>query len=216
MSSRKAEIIASAIKLFNENSCSKTTTRHICLDLNISVGNLYYYFKSKEEILICIYESFMNELGALLTDIGENKNSPFDYYNFLLSQIEFEYTYRFLRLEMSTLIVKYLKLKEAFEEGLKIKITQLKNLYKHEMKYGYLNTLDEDEIDFFVSNIWIIGSQWEIYWILKSNDTEKNRRKNGLLNLLYFIKPYLSKKGLKDTNLLSSILYVKKEDNVSL
>ncbi len=213
MSNRKEKIIEVSIELFNDNGTKNTTTRHICEKLGISVGNLYYYFKNKEEIIILIYQRFMNELGALFIEVDDDVDVAFDFHKFLLSQMEFEYKYRFLRLEMSNLISAYPKVKSSLEEEIKHKIEQLDYLYKHQEKFGYLKKLDENERKFLISNSWIIGSQWELFWILSKQENELIRRKNGVLNLLYFIKPYLSKKGLEKTSLLESITYLQKEND---
>lgn len=49
---RKAEIIDAAIKLFYEKGYLKTSMQDIANNLSISKGLLYYYYKSKEEILL--------------------------------------------------------------------------------------------------------------------------------------------------------------------
>ena len=52
MTTTKEKIIETSINLFNEKGCLNTSTRHIADELGISIGNLYYHFKNKEEILI--------------------------------------------------------------------------------------------------------------------------------------------------------------------
>jgi len=213
LSSRKEKIIETSIELFNTKGAINTTTRHICDELGISVGNLYYYFKNKEEIIIVIYQKFMSELGAHFTAVDEKVDTAFDYYKFLTAQMEYEYQYRFLRLEMANLIQAYPKVREALEFGVKIKMQQLTYLYKHQMNFGYLKEMDEQELEFITANTMIIGSQWEIYWILSHCENELQRRINGVLNLLYFMKPYMTNKGLEETNLLDSIKFLQKENN---
>jgi len=73
--------------------------------------------------------------------------------------------------------------------------------------------MDEQELEFITANTMIIGSQWEIYWILSHCENELQRRRNGVLNLLYFMKPYMTNKGLDETNLLDSIKFLQKENN---
>ena len=75
----------------------KLQTRHICEDLGISVGNLYYYFKGKEEIIICIYENFMKELALSFDLVSKEKDKAFDFYEFLDTQMNFEYKYRLFK-----------------------------------------------------------------------------------------------------------------------
>jgi len=213
LSSRKEKIIEISIELFNTKGAINTTTRHICDELGISVGNLYYYFKNKEEIIIVIYQKFMSELGAHFTAIDEKVDTAFDYYKFLTAQIEYEYQYRFLRLEMANLIQTYPIVRESLELGIKLKMQQLTYLYKHQMNFGYVKKMDEQELEFMTANTMIIGSQWEIYWILSKCEDELLRRKNGVLNILYFMKPYLTQKGLEETNLIESIKFLQKEIN---
>ena len=88
-------------------------------------------------------------------------------------------------------------------------------LYKHQQKYGYMKEIDDDELKFVISNIWTIVYHWDIYWILnnkENNYDEKQKLKNGVLNFLYFFKPYMTEKGLKEPKLeilIKDILYDK-------
>lgn len=211
MTSRKNLIIQESINLFNEKGCINTSTRHIASKLGISVGNLYYYFKNKEEIIIAIYEEFMSLISKQLTSVRDGQDLAFDYYDFLQQQMTYELKYRFFRLELNNIYQNYPKVKEAFEQSHIQKKQQIKYVYTHQIKYGYMKSLDEDELDFLVSNTWIIVTQWEIYWLIDRLDDEKQRRRNGILNILYFIKPYMTIKGLEDTNLLTSINYLNKK-----
>ena len=47
----KEKILLTAIELFNKYTASAISTNHIAAEMNISPGNLYYYFKNKEEII---------------------------------------------------------------------------------------------------------------------------------------------------------------------
>ena len=73
----------------------------------------------------------------------------------------------------------------------------LKKLLNHQIFYGYIRTMDENEMNFLVSNSWIIAINNLSYWNLLSNDLIENAKK-GSLNLYYFIKPYLTQKSLAD------------------
>jgi hypothetical protein len=153
----------------------------------------------------------MDEVTSHTTSLKDGEDKAFNYHAFLLDQMRYELKYRFLRLEMNNLFSKYPKVKNAFSKGMAIKLEQLKLMFSHQIKYGYIKELDEKELEYFVSNNWIIITQWEIFWILKALEDEKSRRENGILNLLYFIKPYLTKKGLEESSLLKSINYLQKE-----
>lgn len=208
MSNRKEEILETAAKLFNEKGCMNTSTRHIADDLNISVGNLYYYYKNKEEIIIAIYEKYMGSISSYLTSIKDQMDMPFDYHALFSSQMEFEKKCPFLRLEISNLYKTYPKVKETIEKRVIEKAFELKSLFLHQIRYGYMINLDENELNFICSNTWVIGSQWELYWIFTKIEDERLRKLHGILNLLYLLKPYHTKKGLEKSNLLNSIEYI--------
>lgn len=52
----KLKIIQTALRLFLENGFSNTSARALCNDLDISLGNLTFYFPSKENLLAVLIE----------------------------------------------------------------------------------------------------------------------------------------------------------------
>ena len=75
--SRKAEhtrrqILETALRLFRERGYEGTTMRAIASEAGVSIGNAYYYFKSKEHLIQAYYgRSHVEHLNAcadLLTD----------------------------------------------------------------------------------------------------------------------------------------------------
>jgi len=56
---RRAEIIAAARRLFQIREYEKTTMQDVMDDLGIAKGTIYYYFKSKEELM----DAVINQMG---------------------------------------------------------------------------------------------------------------------------------------------------------
>jgi AcrR family transcriptional regulator len=193
----KEKIIETSIKLFNGKGCLNTSTRHISDELGISVGNLYYYFKNKEEILIEIFINYVNIIFKEINAINYEKDEIFLLKDFLLNNLETDIKYRFLHLELNLLLISFPKFRKIMEEQLQNEIKMIKKLLNHQISYGYIKTMNENEIDFLVSNSWIIASNNLSYWNLLSNDLFCNAKK-GSLNMYYFIKPYLTQKCLDD------------------
>ena len=69
MSKTKERIKSIAKKLFNEQGIADITMRKIALAAGMSVGNLNYHFKKREEVLEALYfemvEVFDKPLGKL-------------------------------------------------------------------------------------------------------------------------------------------------------
>lgn len=57
----RAHILQTALDLFEENGYEKTTMRGIARAAGVSLGNAYYYFRSKEELIQGFYERVHQE-----------------------------------------------------------------------------------------------------------------------------------------------------------
>ena len=196
----KDKIIETSVKLFNEKGCLNTSTRHISDELGISVGNLYYHFKNKEEILIEIFLRYVNVVFKEISFLNHSQDEIFLLKNFLVDTLDSNIEYRFLHLELNLLLISFSKFKTIMQEQLKLEIKMIKELLYHQIKYGYLKQLNEIEIEFLVSNSWILATSNLSYWNLLSDDIIKNVKK-GSLNVYYLIKPYLTQKSLDDENI---------------
>ena len=196
----KDKIIETSVKLFNEKGCLNTSIRHISNELGISVGNLYYHFKNKEEILIEIFLRYVNAVFKEISFLNHSQDEIFLLKNFLVDTLDSNIEYRFLHLELNLLLISFSKFKTIMQEQLKLEIKMIKELLYHQIKYGYLKQLNEIEIEFLVSNSWILASSNLSYWNLLSDDIIKNVKK-GSLNVYYLIKPYLTQKSLDDENI---------------
>ena len=195
MATTKEKIIEVSIELFNEKGCLNTSTRHIADKLGISVGNLYYHFKNKEQILIEIFINYVKIVFKEVNLINYEKDEIFLLKDFLLNNLETNIKYRFLHLELNLLLISFSQFKNIMEEQLQNEIKMIKKLLKHQITYGYIKSMNENEMNFLVSNSWIIATNNLSYWNLLSSDLITNAKK-GSLNMYYFIKPYLTQKSL--------------------
>ncbi|UOE95652.1 TetR/AcrR family transcriptional regulator [Alkalihalobacillus sp. LMS39] len=58
----KEKIFEKSIVLFGKNGFTETSIQHIVEELGVTKGTFYYYFTSKEELLMEIHLRFINEL----------------------------------------------------------------------------------------------------------------------------------------------------------
>lgn len=75
ISHKKLRLIESAKKLFYEQGVNNTTLASIAYLADVPLGNVYYYFKSKESIVLSVIEYQRNEIKKHLNEINNVQNA---------------------------------------------------------------------------------------------------------------------------------------------
>src|SRR4051794_11532434 len=68
---KKREILDAASRVFRRRGLQATGMRDIAAELGMAVGNLYYYFKDKEELLAFVQEDALNGLLEIAARVRE-------------------------------------------------------------------------------------------------------------------------------------------------
>ena len=76
--STRVDILKSAAKAFRRLGYHGATVEQIAAALHMKKGNLYYYFKNKEEILFACHQYSLDRLLQLLDEIEHGKMPPED------------------------------------------------------------------------------------------------------------------------------------------
>lgn len=73
---RKQEITETAMALFEQKGVQKTSMNDIAKELNVAKGLIYYYFRSKEELISFVIDEFSKgvdeELEKIMNDDGKS------------------------------------------------------------------------------------------------------------------------------------------------
>src|SRR5216110_2126708 len=70
--STRVDILKSAAKAFRKLGYHGATVEQIAAALHMKKGNLYYYFKNKEEILFACHQYSLDRLAGILDDVQHN------------------------------------------------------------------------------------------------------------------------------------------------
>ncbi|HEX4253413.1 MAG TPA: TetR family transcriptional regulator [Pseudonocardia sp.] len=65
----RQQIVAAALTLFREQGYQGTTMRAVAASAGVSVGNAYYYFSSKEELIQGFYDQMVTDQAAACVEL---------------------------------------------------------------------------------------------------------------------------------------------------
>lgn len=83
---RKAEMIAAARELFEQNGIGDTSVSQIVRHVGVAQGLFYYYFRSKDEVVEAVADQILEELDRATREIIDDSNT--DFYQKLLAFID--------------------------------------------------------------------------------------------------------------------------------
>jgi len=196
MSATKQKILKQSLQLFNELGISNVSLRDIADEAGISVGNLQYHFKKREDIIESLYFQIVEKidriyaiknedlLESLLTISNEMIKILFEYHFFLLDFITITRNNKKIKDHYS----KLSKHREAaFLEATKVLIDHgifRKALLKNEYQHLYKRT----EV---ISNFWFSSI------LIQAKTLSKKSIEGYSLLISQSMYPYLTTKAKK-------------------
>ncbi len=72
----RATILGAARTLFNERGLENVSLRNIADELDISIGNLTYHFKRRDDIVFELYLELVEQMDKLVSDEGQVMADP--------------------------------------------------------------------------------------------------------------------------------------------
>ncbi len=70
---KRARLVAAARDVVHRQGVEKTTLAGIAQDADVPVGNVYYYFKTKDELVEAAIESQVQEIEAMLNSLERHR-----------------------------------------------------------------------------------------------------------------------------------------------
>ncbi|MCH2231714.1 MAG: TetR/AcrR family transcriptional regulator [Crocinitomicaceae bacterium] len=194
MRDTKSNILQSAQKLFNENGVTSVSLRSIAYDAEISVGNLQYHFKKRDDVIEALYFNLVDDIDSIDLTFDQDLLGSFLAY----SKQMFTYLFqnRFFLLDFTTLVRSNQKIKDHYSELSKRRqgeFIQVANiLIEHgvfrgpELKNEYLDLYKRLEV---LTNFWFSSV------FIEKNILKENEIQNYLELVGKGIYPYLTPEG---------------------
>jgi AcrR family transcriptional regulator len=118
----RERIVETSLALFNRFGEPNVTTGLIADELDISPGNLYYHFHSKDEITNTLFAAFAREMDRVLTLPAARPANVEDMWLFLHLLFELIWRYRFFYRDLNDLLSRNRTLEVQFKRLLERKV----------------------------------------------------------------------------------------------
>lgn len=157
---RRAQMIRGAVTLFKEKGFHRTTTREIAKASGFSIGTLYEYIRTKEDVLYLVCDSIYDEVHARLETLDVENGSL----NVLVTAIE--HYYGLIDDMQDEFVVMYQESKSLPKDALQYvlnKEMEMVSLFERLLKdcaeSGELN-LTPKEIPLAANHLFVQGQMW--------------------------------------------------------
>ncbi|HOP63184.1 MAG TPA: TetR/AcrR family transcriptional regulator [Spirochaetota bacterium] len=202
-------ILLTALKLFNEHTASAISTNHISAEMNISPGNLYYYFKNKEEIIRDIYKKLSELADAIWyhPELGQSEEGLVDYFRNLASHM---YEFRFFYLELNVILKNDPVLKNEYIDRSDRILLQMMVIFSNFIQKKIMKNFDsEREKKYLMRNIWTVGQMWMTYSNIKYDSVTSEIVNDGVWQMYTVVEHLFTKRArAKIENMLFEIFPV--------
>jgi AcrR family transcriptional regulator len=174
-------ILETAIRLFNEKGTKAITTNHIATAMGISPGNLYYHFRSREDIILAILD-MMDECGFEAMSGIESETAPMSLEalerKFNVIQ-EINWRFRFFKRELPARVMHDQALKKRFRKSHDAILFMIKDSLLRAVDAGFLKKMDNDEMNLFAHELWLVILFWLNYLEISGMKVTKNNIEMG-------------------------------------
>lgn len=206
---RTAErILATTLELFNRFGEPNVSTTLISAELNISPGNLYYHFPSKDELVNTLFDQYEVRALALLEaggDVGDVEDAWF----FLHSLFELIWAYRFLYRDLNHLLSRNRRLETHFPAILQRKRAAVRVLIERLCAGQAAEPGDARQHDAVAASMVVVLTYWLSYeYVLQPRtamepENAQDALLRGAYHVLGLLAPYLQ--GAARAHLLALI-----------
>jgi TetR/AcrR family transcriptional regulator, transcriptional repressor for nem operon len=70
---KRERLVAGACRLFHEQGVEKTTLAEIAHAADVPLGNIYYYFKTKDELVRAVIDAYAQQLRERLSSLDRHR-----------------------------------------------------------------------------------------------------------------------------------------------
>jgi TetR/AcrR family transcriptional regulator, transcriptional repressor for nem operon len=75
---KRERLVAAAVELLHQQGVERTTLADIAAAADVPAGNVYYYFKTKDDVIAAVIAAHAQQIKTTLTEIDARDSAPKD------------------------------------------------------------------------------------------------------------------------------------------
>ena len=155
----RERIVETSLVMFNRLGEPNVTTADIAIEMGISPGNLYYYFRNKDEIVGELFATLERRLDALLDPRVSGVVDVEDLWLLLHLLFEAMWDYRFLYRDLDEILSRSRKLATRFASIMRSGTATVSALCRNMVDNGTMRA-SEREIAAIAENVALVSTFW--------------------------------------------------------
>jgi len=186
-SKTRERILQASLELFNAQGERSVTTNHLAAHLEMSPGNLYYYFRNKQMIIAELFARYEQEVDGFLK-LPEGRSVTIEdktrYFEALLSVM---WNYRFLHRDLEHMLSSDQELAERYRLFARRHLHSAQYIYQGFVDAGILK-MTTLQVEALATNAWIVMTSWMQFLCTVTTEADgapdKDMLKRGIGQLL--------------------------------
>lgn len=207
----RQRILKSAISLFNEMGLVNVRLQHICDDTIISLGNITYHYKTKDDIIEAIWQEVQNAQVVLL---AEFRTLPLfeDIDRYLEASFTLQQQYKFFYNDTLEVVRAYPKVGEAHRQHIQWQARQLGMMFQFNQARGVFAPAPDDDFYHFWAEhwLWALENWMHRRCVMNESTNDFKAFYQALWGLLI---PVFTEQGRREYEQLSNLKKLMKDEN---
>lgn len=191
MNETKHKILIKSLKLFNTTGISNVSLRNIADEVGISVGNLQYHFKKREDIIEALYFQLVRKIDNVFVISTDDLLKSF--LNILIEIYKILYEYNFFLLDFVAITRRNQKIKSHYSELSKRREIESLKVIDVLIKNGlFREELLKNEYRCLFKRIEVISNFWFSSILIQADVLSKESIQEYSILISQSIYPYLT------------------------
>ncbi|MFT6244701.1 MAG: AcrR family transcriptional regulator [Salibacteraceae bacterium] len=194
MNETKHKILIKSLKLFNTTGISNVSLRNIADEVGISVGNLQYHFKKREDIIEALYFQLVAKIDNVFVISTDDLLKSF--LNISIEIYKILYEYNFFLLDFVAITRRNQKIKSHYSELSKRREIESLKVIDVLIKNGlFRKELLKNEYRCLFKRIEVISNFWFSSILIQADVLSKESIQEYSILISQSIYPYLTDEG---------------------